>query len=257
MRVKSRNLVEIIFQAMILTMLFLPGMYLNAVQWPNTETSRYGYVYTTWVEKHWGVVSLVTKIGHSAWPIGILILLAAVAGTVFFILQFTGKGQRRNWGLTLIPPVAEFVLLMAYTFIWSHSDGYRSALRYEDTYFHVFKPDVLFYLTSAALVALIVITWIGYFKAKKDGILDAAPARQPAGLPYMQPNGQPYPPQYTQPIVQPTAPQAASQAASTQQTTASASSVVVDELMKAKQLLDSGAITQEEYETIKMKVLSR
>ena len=170
MNEKSKNLIGVIFQSVILTMFFLPGMYTNHVWWAD-ESLPIGAGFS---QKDWGQISLFTKIEYAAWPVGVLLILAAAAGTVFFILRLIGKGPHISGKLALVFPLVELAILFLYTYVWPHNDGYEHAFHDYYSYYHEFDPSFLFYLAAAAIIAQIVIFCIASLGGKKTGAAENA-----------------------------------------------------------------------------------
>ena len=215
MKVKNRNLIELILQVLTLVLAFIPSFY-------NCEKWRDGLEYAPNLDMYIPIEKLDYRYSCSLFDsifntdgiimiFGMILLATFALGTILYTLQFIAKDEKRNWKPTIIISIIEIVFfaicsLLIETNDWSHSD-------YEFRY----SLQILFFVMLFVLAALIVISIFGYIKASKNGIIEETPKI------------------YKAEIVKET-----SQA---------------DELKKYKDLLDSGIITQEEFDAKKKQLL--
>ena len=209
MKVKNRNLAELILQIAALALLVLPGMFErgvwlfdNSIVYHGRATLKYS-TNVSFYDLIWSGDSLQTLLG-------LLLFAAMIAGVVLYIIQYTGKSGNRNSQLAAFLPIGEGVVLAAFAAL-SFTPAVAGDFQYTNT------ASTLFYLEAVLLLVLIVLALVTYSKAKKLGVIDEAPQAAPA-------------------------PQGVN---------------VPEELMKYKQLLDTGAITPEEYEEKKRQLLNR
>lgn len=234
MKVKTRNLMELILQAICLILLFISPFFMgydavgDYVVVSGDNLASVGVV--EWGEgKGWSIFELARWSGTGTFAISSrfklifaygMILLCTV-GVVLFVKQFVSKGAKSNNLMTIVPPIIELILLSIFTFAGGHFfsefDGY-SYNHWADTYEKEFlRPGICFYFFICALLILITISVIGYILAQKRGIIDES---QKA-------------------IVLTDVPSTSN----------------ADELKKYKELLDLGVISAEEFEKKKKQLL--
>lgn len=219
MNVKKRNLTELVMQIAALVLMFLPGMFTLEI-WVETDYSiTFHGAMRLLTEESMSLFDLLSSGNGSAHILlAILVLASAAAALVLFVLQFNARGEKSNSQPAALMAAAEgilFVILAAYTIL---NTEVTTTAEYR------FGASPLFFVEAALLIALAVISLMGYSKAKKLGVIDEVPQAAPA---------------YTSPVPPAQGPSAP------------------DELMKYKQLLDAGAITPEEYEEKKRQLLNR
>ena len=150
-------------------------------------------------------------------------MAAGILGLVLFIIQFIAKGNKRNNPITLIPPVLSAFFLLVYTLLAGHYFDEFKGYTYNHwagTYDKDFmRPATFYFVFVVVLLALLVIAFVGYFLAKKRGIIDET-ITHTASIQVSQPS-------------------------------------IADELKKYKELLDTGAITTDEYEAKKRELLNK
>lgn len=243
MKVKARNLIELILQVACLVCLFLTpffeSTFLRCYYNPNPPifSPQPTYIH----EPHpvpCSVFGLFLKRDYSSWPdalpswftmlfiFGMISL--CVIGLVLFLLQFISQGDKRNSRLVLFPLVAQALLLSSFSaavlvrghdYVWIPYDvllaeiGTSSAGKASQNFLEF---STFYWVFLVLFVILFAITFIGYFLAKKRGIVDE------------------------------TSPKAI---------VATVSSA--DELKKYKELLDSGIISESEFEEKKKSILTK
>lgn len=204
MRIKAKNIVLMIFQAVSLLLLFCPGVYTDEF-W--LALNEHGGEKLLKSEK---AVSFITKVSEADvgrfW--GILAVISIVITAIVFVVQLAKKNHNNG--------VAGLALVQTAFF------GYYSLFCIEEKWdlgasVTCYEPAFLCYLILTLMIAVVIITLVSNHKVAQNGIID-------------------------EPINAPT--------------------VIVhtdsaDELRKYKELLDCGAITQEEYETKKKQILER
>ena len=210
MKIKNRNLIELIIQSVIWIMLFIPGIFLQT-SWIGSGNFYSGHTHVPELDKN---ISFFRKVMDVISPIhnvyGWVIILFIGACIAIFVIQFLSKGKNSNMIVTIFAPIIEMILFLIYgCLIYNDYNGKESWKTWYD-----YEPSALFYIELALLLTLFLITAIGYFKAKKGNIIEEV-------------------------------------------TTKKQSTMIsnADELKKYKDLLDSGAITQAEFEEKKKQLL--
>lgn len=215
MKVKNRNLIELILQALTLILAFIPSFY-KLEQWAadSDYIPNLNMYIPVQVLKDRDSLSLFDSLFNTDTMIMIfgMILFALFAfGTILYTLQFIAKDSKRNWKPTVIISIVEIIFfvicaLLIETRDWSYSDSEYN-----------YSLQIVFFVMLFVLVSLSVISIFGYIKAAKKGIIEETPKT------------------YKVEIVK-----------ETNQT---------DELKKYKELLDNGTITQEEFDAKKKQLL--
>ena len=215
MKVKVRNLIELIFQSLVLVLAFIPGFFIDETWVPNyTYSPTLKYYIPSMRLKNRITLSMFDSLFNTTSTIqivGIALFAAIVGGIVIYAMQFTAKDTKRNWKPTVLVTGAEVVLFAIFSFLietgdWTYMDNeYRYTLK------------VMFYVIAVILVVLTAITVWGYIKAKNSGIVEEESKIYKAEI--------------------------VKEASTT------------DELKNYKELLDSGVITQEEFDAKKKQLL--
>lgn len=189
MKVKTRNLMELILQTICLILLFISPFFIGYIAVGDyvvvSEDNLASVGLVNWGEGiGWSIFKLARWDGAGTFAISPrfkllfaygMILLCTV-GVVLFIKQFVSKGAKSNNLIAIFPPIIELILLSIFTFAGGHFfsefDGY-SYNHWADTYEKDFlRPGICFYLFICTLLILITISVIGYILAQKRGILD-------------------------------------------------------------------------------------
>ncbi len=212
MKVKVRNLIEVIMQGLAILLLFLPGMFYENI-W---RRDLYYWTKTPWGD---GYVSFVSKMGQAGGFFGVLALIAVVVGLILFIVQLVSNGEKSNLKIAIVPPCLQLVfVLVSSLFLEQSHTTYESYYGYELSF--------LFFIEMALLIAIALIAVIGYFKASKEGIIDAS---APAGF---------------------------AAAPANQNVITEEQRILSQQLIENKKMLDAGMITPEEYEARKKQLLN-
>ncbi len=216
MKVKTRNLIELILQCIALVLVFIPGFFEKHVIVYHLEyfmdltkyiSSRGPYTYSLFgAFNNTNVVIMI---------ISLLLFAAILCGVILYILQFIAKGNKRNWKPTLFVSSAEFILFTITSLL-------IGAINYSEEntttrYNYFCSLQIIFYIMLGVLIALMAISIIGYIIANKKGIIEETPKIYKAEIVKNISNA--------------------------------------DELKKFKELLDSGIITQEEFDEKKNQLL--
>ncbi len=243
MKVKARNLIELILQVACLLCLFLKPFFESTFERcyynPNPPTFSPTPTYTHDLHPFpVSVFSLFLDRDASSWPDALpswltmlfifgMISLCAI-GLILFLLQLVSQGDNRNSKFVLFPLVAQALLLSSFSaavlirghdYVWIPYDvllveiGTSGSVRVSQNFLEF---DNFYWVFLVLFVILFAITFIGYFLAKKRGIVDE------------------------------TSPKAI---------VATVSSA--DELKKYKELLDSGIISEAEFEEKKKSLLTK
>ena len=200
MKVKNRNLIELILQSLTLILLFIDGSITIEIWYHETSyiTSKKATYLSSFFQR---------SIDNRA-IIGFLTIALVIAGVVLFVMQYIGKGEKRNSKYAAYIPIAELVLYSISTLIMTGSEMYGS-MEYRE------YPGFLFYVCCVLMLVLALISVIGYLKAAKEGIEE--------------------------------------EVVKVKVITNDSSNA--EELIKYKQLLDMGIITQEEFDAKKKQLL--
>ena len=224
MKVKARNLIEVILQASLIILMFFHPFF---VQWDyhrvlapdalidNTTSQSYDYsLFSTAFQMPLYFEKAIVFV----W----ILICVCLAGLVIYILQFLGKGEKRNWRLTIIFSVIQSLALIVLSLVGSLLTGDSNtsfnkdySIMWKDwTYYDLGGVFIAFAIVQAILIA---VTFIGYFITKKRGIIDENPITTAVSYVKEESN--------------------------------------LDKIEKLKKLLDSGAITEEEYMVKKKQLL--
>lgn len=216
MRVKKRNILEIILGSLCMLVLFIPGMFLEEYwKWDrDASTSIFG------VNFH-GVMSLERETPISFLEaafdtttlmqfLGLAVFAVLIFTIAFMVRQLISMGEGRNALSVAVFSIISFILFagFAVALIFTEQESINYSLSY--------GLNWLFYLVAALFLALAALCLIGYHQAKQHGIIqEKTPVDD---LPQ-------------------------------------SSVSVADELLKYKELKDAGVITDEEFLAIKKKLL--
>lgn len=206
MRVKKRNLIELIFQCVIAVFVFIPN-FAVIQSWEYKDSFTYHGIKGLERSEAMSLVGMNFGCGIGI-IFGVLFYLALIAGIVFAIKQYMASGGKRNSKIVCYISIAEIVLYAAnsiaclvYTYDTEHW--------YDDVI-----PDITFFLLTLLVIASTVIIVLGYKKVKKLGIKDEDMEKSTVSHNY-----------------------------------------AIEDLKKLKDLLDSGVITQEEFDAKKNQIL--
>lgn len=226
MKVKIRNLIELILQVVVLILVFIPGFY-YLEEWvddylyiPNLD--HYTYVQTLDNRDSFSLFDSLFNTDNVIMIIGIALCTSIVFGTVLYILQFVAKSNKRNWMPTVIVSGIEIILFIACSLLieindWTDVITPKSDFEVCYGIEYQYSLQIMFIVMLCALIALMAISFIGYIIAAKKGIIEETPKM------------------YKAEIVKNVSD--------------------ADELQKFKELLDSGIITQEEFDAKKKQLL--
>lgn len=235
MKVKTRNLIEIILQAVCLVLLFMTPFFVpfTLIATEVKDLDLYSLTFTatgtvSW-EEGWAqsILESTKYFAHGVpdWLNNLFaygIVLLSIAGVVLFTIQFIAKKEKRNNPICLVPPIAELVLLIIFTLAGGHYfsewDGFLYNEWSGDFYKEVLRPGTYYYVFLVALLTLVCISVVGYFLVKKRGIVEEDSPKVNIS-------------------------------------TIQAPLSNADELKKYKELLDLGVITQEEFDEKKKQLL--
>lgn len=218
MDTKTRNLIAVILQGVILVLLFVPGFFV-ADYWKNVEWGH-------WTNSYSEHLSMAAGINHGFFQqtsfdfFGWLSILAALAMSVIYILQLLSSGKNQNLVLGGIGPFVETGLLAFYavaTVLWG-GNGHEG-----DESHYSYEFGVMFFVIAALLIALCIFAYVTFRKYEEHGIQEA-PAPVAAAAPV--------PPPAAAPAVDP-----------------------MTQLVKLKELMDAQVITQEEFDAKKKQLL--
>lgn len=215
MKVKVRNFFELILQALVLILGFIPSFY-QCEEWIDDKqyipTMRdYVPIQTLSSREDYSLFDSLFNTDGIIMIVGMALFATFLLGSVFYFIQLTGTGAKRNWKPTVVLAVIETVLFTACSILietndWTHMDSeYQYSLQ------------TIFFVMAAALLLLTVLTIFGYCKAAKLGLVE--------------------------------------EEAQSSKVVVVNNSTNADELKKYKDLLDSGAISQEEYDEKKKQLL--
>ena len=140
--IKTRNIIELVIQCVFVFLLFIPGF---AYRITTSSSAMFG------ISKHKTPICLLEKAGGSAGP---LLILCFIFGLVVFTIQVMSKDNNSNLFIAIIPPILQIIFFSMGVFV---NDEY-----YELTF--------MVYVQIALLVALIIITTLGYFNAKNNKV---------------------------------------------------------------------------------------
>jgi uncharacterized membrane protein len=206
MKVKGRNLSEMILQIVSIVLLFMPFMYMEERY---ERTSGLGGMTRTRASQvSFADVTLLDT--SDIWMVlGIILIAVMVLCLGLYIVQYVGKGAKQNSKAAAIISVVELLAFIAIA-------GGKPAGLFEkrgETFSYGYVCSVVFFLEFAVVLALTLLTMIGYVKVKKLGIKEK-----------------------DKPVI-----------------VNNISSA--NELKTYKELLDSGVITQEEFDAKKSELL--
>ena len=202
MKVKVRNLIELILQILIPILTFIPGYYsFNFYSaFPSVPVFSGPLPYYDAAFNPNSFYEIVCGIG---------LYLVIILGIALYIKQYISTNENRNMGLTVIVSSLELILYSLFSL--------RVLVGNDKAFKLYFMAEILFFVLLVLFLALTAITLWGYLKAKKDGIIEETPK--------------------------------------TVRTIIEQSPSSADELKKYKELLDSGIITQEEFDAKKAQLL--
>lgn len=217
MKVKARNLIELILQTIVFILTFIPGFSVEE-HWngfweyfPSAGMTlpNYKKTYHEYNSLFAGMFETSKLIEVFGW----LLYASIVCGIVAYTFQFVTRGKNRNWKPTLYILGLEIVLLIIHSI---SINMYRWDSTHDSQYTE-YNLQFLFFIVLGVYVLLLAITVLGYIKVKKYGIIEDTPA----------------PPKIE--VVRETR--------------------NAEELKKYKELLDDGIITQEEFDAKKKQLL--
>ena len=216
MKVKKRNLIEMLLQGLFLIFTVIPGFILFQEWYDDYEylpaLNRYVSVKTLGYESLDSLLTTIFNQDFFTMLLGIIFCISIVGTMILFVLQWIGKDKKRNWILPLYGAAFEGVFFVMYSLLVGASDYVIGDSEYR------ISLNFAFFIMLALWIILIVISLWGYIKAQKHGIIEETPKV------------------YNAKIVQ-------------------GSLSNADELKKYKDLLDSGIITQEEFDVKKKQLL--
>ena len=164
MKVKKRNLTELIFQCAIAVIAVIPG-YAIMQSWKYEESFVYHGVKGLERTEPLSLIGVTFGCGIGV-IFGVLFLLALIAGIFFSVKQFLASGEKRNSQIVFVLSIVELdcyaanaIVCLTYT--------YDTEYWFEDVI-----PGVVFYLLTMLVIATTAIIILGYKKAKKLGIAD-------------------------------------------------------------------------------------
>ena len=205
MKVKARNIIEVVLRVVILAMLCIP-FFAVLEHWQYDNSIVYHGIASLKRTESVSALTVSFDIGGINVIAGILFMLALVVGIVLSIRQLLRKGQKANDKLLAVFSIIEFVTFVFFVVV-------VLLYRYESEFWRENAvPGVGLYLTSILVIASTLLTFIGYKQAKKNGIVEDT-----------KPNGK--------------------------------GKEMSNDLRELKDLLDSGVITQEEYDAKKKQLL--
>ena len=205
MKVKARNIIEVVLRVVILAMLCIP-FFAVLEHWQYDNSIVYHGIASLKRTESVSALTVSFDIGGINVIAGILFMLALVVGIVLSIRQLLRKGQKANDKLLAVFSIIEFVTFVFFVVV-------VLLYRYESEFWRENAvPGVGLYLTSILVIASTLLTFIGYKHAKKNGIVEDT-----------KPNGK--------------------------------GKEMSNDLRELKDLLDSGVITQEEYDAKKKQLL--
>ena len=167
MNIKTRNIIELLLQGVCALLLFIPGMYTKLTYAVSIESVRITD------ESTYSFFSRMDR--DAAWP-GWAALICVVIGLVIYIVQVvSGKNRNLAFAAIIAPVELAFFLLFHLLFNEGSLGGLNGY-----TYFYAYLAAWLFFVTAALLLALSLISIIGYFKACKQGVTEETPAANDA-----------------------------------------------------------------------------
>lgn len=188
MKVTARNIIEIIIASILLLLVFLEPFYngytITAVDYITEKydgTADVGHIkfgnaheWSVFDLTHYGGSGTLATSGSLKRFFAYGMLIVSVISIALFVYQFVSK--KKNCVFTLIPPFIQSILLAVYTFSAAHySDEFKNYQynRYADTFEkEVMRPATFFWFFLVLLVVLLCISIIGYFVAKKRGVIE-------------------------------------------------------------------------------------
>ncbi len=237
MKVKNRNISEVCLQAMCLILLFLNPFFngwtyrgVAFIREKGNGMADCGQIKAGPI-KGLSVYDILRGVesGTSAidgiWRVFLCcgLILACLIGLALFIRQLLSTDDKRNNVITLFAPIIELAIILIMTFAGgfyygeSKFHGYRYNYSSGNYEKGIIRPSTFYYIFIVLLIVLIILSIAGYFLAKKKGIEDEVVQKDVV-------------------VVKNT-------------------SSVADELRAYKELLDSGVITQEEFDEKKKQLL--
>ncbi len=177
MKIKTRNLVELIIQSVILVLIFVPGMY-QENYWrvgDDALSQKAGGWTNKWsaVTSHWSKGMSISNI--TSVLLWALIIVGCV-GLVLYLIQYRGKKEGANLKICTVFPIVELILFVASAFFTQTDRGeYGSYQSY-----YSYSPYIVFFIMIALMVALILLTLIGYRKASREGFTEDSAAEDTA-----------------------------------------------------------------------------
>ena len=202
MRLKAKNLLLLIMQAIASLLMFCPGVFTEEL-W--VVTSIYGSSTLRGEE----LVSFMDKLSgcDSGRILGVLVLGCALVLLLIFTVQLTA---RKHTAVSALISLAQLALFLIYSLAFVEDPWTGGLVRYE------YSVSFLFFVILAAMITVSITAIVSNHKIKQNGILPDE-------------------------IVAPTV---------------TASGTTASELKEYKELLDSGAITQEEFDAKKKQLLN-
>ncbi len=169
MKIKTRNLAELVMQVIILILIFIPGVYQSVFYQIGTDSSSVSL--GSWTRQSatetmvsfWSKnISFTTVTRICVWAF----LIFAVIGLILYVIQFLGKNLRANLKVCIPFPVLELIAFIIPTFFDHTSRGVSGNY----TSYTSYSPSFLFYVMIALIIVLALVTYIGYTMANKSGI---------------------------------------------------------------------------------------
>ncbi len=170
MKVKSRNLVELVLRVVILMTLFIP-FYVGYQYWDYEPSIVYHGIRSLEYTETLSWFSAL-NLGGLIIIIGILFLIALIIGIIFSIRQVMHKGEKSNDKMVAVISVAE---------ILSYFISAIMVLTYTvdaDSWYNNVVPSTGFYILSILIISSTALCILGYRQAKKLGIVDSGAPKQ-------------------------------------------------------------------------------
>ena len=215
MKVKARNLFELILQILTVILVFIPGhtLYQYWIYTRDWMGSSLINVYKLHDESYSSFIQGAFDSDFLPMVFGLWVCVLFVAGIVLYVMQFIAEGKKRNSIFTVLISCVQFFSFLLCSIVFSLGDYTLGEDKCN------ISLSFTFYIMLGILFLLAAVTLIGYKKAEAKGILDDNPKI------------------YKTEVVNNIAISPA------------------DELSKYKALLDSGVITPEEFEAKKKQLL--
>ena len=170
MRIKTKNTLLLIFQAIALLLFFCPGVYTR-------EFWLADGMYGSCTLRDETAVSFFTKITEASVGkfIGVLALVATLALLVIFIIQISSKMH--------IVQASIVSLFQAVAFLF-YSTGYTEEPWDIGNSYYSYCVAFLFFLILGLMIAIAVISFVSDYKIKKYGIQDEQVKEATVYMPY-------------------------------------------------------------------------